>query len=608
MPISIRELWKNFLYSGIAENIENFHRLEYFSKLRFINISFLIGFFALTLHGTMYAVSLFGKNNHYVMIISYLVATSLIIEIILMRIKPHLKISINLLLVIHLTFSIFLILDGGIYLTGILWITSFPVLLYYLKGKKVGNLWVFFVGLILLAICFASCYSILPAPYTPFQIFAALVLLITISVLIVFYEESKAKSLNLAIYQLSHDLFTGLPNRAQLISDINKATEGTLVRIDIQNLTDISSVFGFEYGINVLKRFVEELKIHVQKAGEIYLFTNDEIAIFLYEEAYEKIDRMMKIILDNKTYKEAIQKKFNVDLHIIAGVSYMSSNDKSELIASAELALKMAIDQRSMIFHCNNPGILRSKFQDNINWSVLVRNALESDQILPFFQPIQNNRTGQIDKFESLLRMKTLDDKIIKPEHFLDISKKTDMYYQLTRIMIEKTFAFFEKLTYNFSINLSIKDIYNRDLNQFIIQKLKRFARPESVIFEITESESIQNYDEINRFIKRIKRYGSQIAIDDFGSGYSNFNHIVQMDIDFIKLDASLIRPIVKDKNSEIMIQSIIHFAQKINVQTIAEYVANQKIYNKVIELGIDFSQGYYVGKPVGQLSELDLN
>lgn len=533
------------------------------------------------------------------MIVSYIIAAALIIEILLIRVKPHLNISINFLLIVHLTFSLYLIIDGGIYQTGILWINSFPVLLYYLKGKRNGNLWMIFVAGILLFLSIMSLKSYINIPYTSFQVFAEFVLLITISILIVFYEDSKAKSLNLATYQLSHDLYTGLPNRARLIADINKNDEGALLRIDINNLTDISSVFGFSYAIDILKEFIKEIKEQIKDYGEVYLLTNDELAIFFEDEDFLRIQPIIQNILDSKTYINAIRNKYNIDLHIIGGISSMKSCNKDDLLSSAELALKMARDQKTSVYHCNNPSLIRSKFQDNINWSVLIRNALENNRIFPSFQPIINNRTGKIEKYESLVRMKTMDEQIKKPDQFLGISKKTDMYYQLTRVMIDKSFNAFENMPYSFSINLSIKDIHNREVNQFVIQKLKKYSRPEAVIFEITESESIENYDELNRFIKIVKRYGSKIAIDDFGSGYSNFNHIIQMDIDFLKLDASLIRPILKDKNSEILVQSIIHLAKKIKVETIAEFVENEKIFKKINSMGIDYSQGYYIGKPV---------
>ncbi len=585
--------------------MDNYQKLEFLSRIKFLNLAFLIGFMAFFSHGTMHLMGLFGKNSLFAVIFSFSGDFIILLSFFYLRNKENTDICADIVLVLHLLFSLYLIYDGGIFLTGILWIGTFPVLLYYLKGIRRGNIWAGSTVLLILFMVLLGELGILVFPYPSFYLIASLVIFVTISVLIIFYEDTKSKSLELATYQLSHDLYTGLPNQARLIHDIQAMEDGALLRLDINNLTDISSVFGFQFGLDVLNALIPELQKIVGDSGKVYMITTDELGVLFYHGEQKKIKTILEKILSHRTYRETIHTKFNVDLQVIGGISYISSCSREDLLSSAELALKMARDEKSPIFHCKNPAILRSRFQDNINWSVLLRNALENDKIFPVFQPILNNKTGKIEKFECLVRMQSHDNKIIEPENFLAVSKKTDMYYSLTRKMIEKSFKKFENLPYFFSINLSIKDIENRDLNQFIIRKLKDYSRPEAVIFEITEGESIHNYDEINRFIRVVKRYGSKVAIDDFGSGYSNFNHIIQMDIDFLKLDASLIKPLGSDKNSEIMVQSIIHFAQKINVRTIAEYVSNDKIHSIVSGLGVDYSQGYFIGKPARIIREV---
>nr|WP_297890535.1 EAL domain-containing protein [Sulfurihydrogenibium sp.] len=116
--------------------------------------------------------------------------------------------------------------------------------------------------------------------------------------------------------------------------------------------------------------------------------------------------------------------------------------------------------------------------------------------------------------------------------------------------------------------------------------------------FEILESEGIENYEDVSGFIKEVKSYGSKIAIDDFGSGYSNFAHMLKLDVDYLKIDSSLIKNIHQDKNSQIIVQTIVGFAKKLGIKTIAEFVHNREVFEKVRELGVDYSQGYYIGEP----------
>jgi EAL domain-containing protein (putative c-di-GMP-specific phosphodiesterase class I) len=118
------------------------------------------------------------------------------------------------------------------------------------------------------------------------------------------------------------------------------------------------------------------------------------------------------------------------------------------------------------------------------------------------------------------------------------------------------------------------------------------------VIFEIVESEVIQDFDKMYRFINEIKRYGAKIAIDDFGDGYSNFSYLIKMNVDFLKIDGSLIENVDINKNSYLVVETIVDFAHKLGIKTIAEFVHSSTVLDKVQEMGIDFSQGYYIDKP----------
>jgi len=126
----------------------------------------------------------------------------------------------------------------------------------------------------------------------------------------------------------------------------------------------------------------------------------------------------------------------------------------------------------------------------------------------------------------------------------------------------------------------------------------QEFREPHRIIFEITESEGIENYSDVQTFIQRVKRHGCQIAIDDFGTGYSNFEHIMKLNVDYLKIDGSLVKNIDTSVESRIVVETIIQFAKKLGISTITEYVHNKSVYNVVKELGTDYVQGFYIGKP----------
>lgn len=169
--------------------------------------------------------------------------------------------------------------------------------------------------------------------------------------------------------------------------------------------------------------------------------------------------------------------------------------------------------------------------------------------------------------------------------------------------MILKSFENSYRHNIAISINLTIDDILDQNIKNFIFDQLNHFSIGAKIIFEIVESESIENFDKVLSFIEDVKSYGCKIAIDDFGTGYSNFVYLMRLKADFIKIDGSLIKDICTNNNSFMVVKLITKFAKKMGIKTIAEFVENKDIYDKVTELGIDSSQGYYFSKPIENIT-----
>ena len=169
--------------------------------------------------------------------------------------------------------------------------------------------------------------------------------------------------------------------------------------------------------------------------------------------------------------------------------------------------------------------------------------------------------------------------------------------------MIDKSFQAIGDQDISISINFTVEDIRDDKTINFFKEKLNEYNVAEKVIVELTESEGIENYSEVSEFIHDIKNLGCRVAIDDFGTGYSNFTHLIHLNVDYLKIDGSIIQNIVKDKNAEIVAKTLVDFAQQLGIETIAEYVESQEILDKVNEIGIDYSQGFFLEKPKATLS-----
>ncbi len=399
------------------------------------------------------------------------------------------------------------------------------------------------------------------------------------------------------LYLANTDVLTKLKNRNALIEEIETSKNFSLILINIDSFSQINDFYGHELGDEVLAAFASKLNHNcsTDEGFKLFRVSGDEFAILIADlpahSVVQKAQATLKLI---NSYVFEVKDE-TITLNITVGVSF---EDKEVLLITADMALKIARRDAKNLVVYDKTISLDNEYKNNMFWTKKIKEAIENDRIVPFFQPIVNNKDGKINRYESLIRLIDEDGKVVTPYFFLDIAKKAKLYKQLTRIVVQKSFEIFRENSFEFSINLSIDDILDKEINVYILEMLDIYNISDRVIFEIVESESIENFDEIQKFIKSVKKLGCRIAIDDFGTGYSNFKYLMRLEADFIKIDGSIIKEILVDKNSEIITSVIVDFAKKMNIGVVAEFVESEEIFNKVKELGIDKSQGYYFSEP----------
>ncbi len=347
----------------------------------------------------------------------------------------------------------------------------------------------------------------------------------------------------------------------------------------------------------------EKVAEKVKKTSGVSLFKlgSDEYAVLFHEN--EEID-------DNVAFLEYIidmtaQESFMIEgIEIIITITVGFSPVSDKMLEHATHALKQAKLEHKRLRVYVPSASAKKEQENNIAWYKEIKEALEESRIVPYFQPIVDNSTRQIMKYEALIRLIKQDGTVVSPIHFLDIAKKIRLYPLLTKLMVEGAVKKFKGMNIPVSINLSTEDIMNTEFGDYLESLMIEHQIGQWVIFEILESEGITNYMEVSAFIERFKSIGCSFAIDDFGAGYSNFEHLLKLNIDTLKIDASLIKNLPHDYNAQIIVRHISSFAREMGIGTVAEFVANQAIYEKVVELGIDASQGYYFYEPSASLVE----
>jgi len=421
------------------------------------------------------------------------------------------------------------------------------------------------------------------------------------------YIENQIKSKD----ELLTDYLTTLPNRMKFREDYKKRSTkiinyaDTMIYIQLENYEEINEFFGFKTGLKLLKEFSKWIQKNMPSVhSKIYKFEHNSFAIYIPERftLYE-LEAYLKSI-NHKINREFLTiDDTNHDISIRIGVA----RGKKNLLKNSYIALKEAQRLNKTYEVFNKKSLQKDLFLSNIKKSREIKDALSQDRVIPFFQPILNIKTSKVEKFESLMRIQNSDNSHQSPAQFLEISKKSRLYPELSKAMFKASLNRLEFMKQPITINLSIEDILDTKFSSFIMRKLSSFEYSNLLTFEILENEGIENYRKVASFIKRVKSFGCQVAIDDFGSGYSNFEQILKLDIDYIKIDGSLIKGILTNNQNEIIVKTIVNFAKDLNVKTIAEYVSSKDIFDKISSLGIDYAQGYYIGKPM-PISKIDLN
>jgi diguanylate cyclase (GGDEF)-like protein len=395
------------------------------------------------------------------------------------------------------------------------------------------------------------------------------------------------------------DNLTKMENRSKLIHDLRYGKDPTcaIAIVDINSFKEINDFYGNKIGdlilINVANIIQDTIKPH--QTMKLYKFPADIYAITHTSDNKEAFMNAIIEIIDKIEQNVYTFDQYEIDTRATAGISFSHKNNK---LITADLALQAAKkDHKDYLVFYDELDNLK-EYQNNMVWTKKLKTALAKDNIVVYYQPLINNKTLKVDKYECLVRMID-NESIISPFFFLDISKKSNQYHKITRSVIQKSFKEFENLPFEFSINISYEDIEHPNFLDFIKEMFKLYNVKNKVVFEILEDQGIKNYSVLAHFITQVKALGCKVAIDDFGSGYSNFEHLLKMNVDYLKIDASLVKNIVQDENSYKVTQTIIEFAKNLNLKTIAEYVENPDIFKIVKDLGADYSQGYYFSAPL---------
>ena len=399
---------------------------------------------------------------------------------------------------------------------------------------------------------------------------------------------------------LREDVTELMHPKAQLRDAVANIENPCLIYIQIEDFGMLEELYASKVLQELQKetqKILEDAFSCVASFEQIYNIDNGLYAFVISikkesSKVFQEIQEVQKSLQNSVVYINDI--KF--ELTFLLSLAYKTP----KLLESAAAGIEELAKSKEDFIIANELIEKRKELaQKNMQIIDIIKSALESGKIISYFQPIIENKTGQIVKYESLVRLVNEKGEVLSPYYFLDVAKKSKYYSEVTRRVLKNSFKALQQTDKDLSINLSIIDIENRAIREEILTLLAEHKSvTHRIVFEMLEDENVKDFAVVKAFIKQVKAMGVKIAIDDFGTGYSNFERLLEYKPDFLKIDGSLVKNIVHDTFSRSIVKTIVLFAKDQGFEVIAEFVENEEIYAVLKELGVEYSQGYYFGAP----------
>ena len=411
-----------------------------------------------------------------------------------------------------------------------------------------------------------------------------------------------------------HDALTDLPNRHSLSRTIELALQsgevGALLFLDVDHFRYINDNFGHRTGDQLIVGVGSVLRDMMRSvSGELFRLGGDEFAIHLPAALRREAVGVAETALDAiRRYRfRASDDKVISNLSISIGIALypFHGNDLPALLSNVDIAMYQAKDlgrNRHVLFD-QSPDSLRSTHK-RIHWAKKLRDALEEDRLVLFHQPVVRLNDQKPVHYEILVRIRDNDGNYILPDNFVELAESLGLIQEIDLRVIEKLLAFMietgqqgKKVRYFVNLSrVSISD--QRWIRRFLALLQASGVNPSQLVFEITETAAMSEIDVTLTFIRRLKDMGCRFALDDFGAGFSSFYYLKRFEVDYLKIDGSFIRDLATDEGSRIFVKALNDVARGLEKQVIAEWVETPRVLNLLLEMGIQFGQGYLFRRP----------
>ncbi|MDO7596980.1 MAG: EAL domain-containing protein [Pseudomonadota bacterium] len=433
---------------------------------------------------------------------------------------------------------------------------------------------------------------------------------------------SKKEAEKRIIWMAEHDPLTDLANRRKFTAEFEKSLQtsiryqhnNALLYLDLDEFKDINDTSGHGAGDELLQAVAETLKKVTRYTDLVARLGGDEFAILIPET-----DNAGAVILAKKIITELAKIKLSYGeiKHKVStsiGIVHYPYTDADihELLGFADLAMYKAKANGKGTYHTFSVNDkTKELLETRVLWKHKIENALEKDLFVLYFQPIMNIKTNTIQHYEVLIRMRDSETgEISLPGKFIEIAEETGLINSIDHYVIKhsmmKLAALQDKgITAKLAINLSGAVVDNKLLLPLLRRAINEYKiNPGSLIFEITETAAVSNFQQAKLLMEEIRKLGCQFSLDDFGVGFSSFNYLRELPVDIIKIDGIFIKDLDKNADDQLFVKALVDVAKGLGKKTIAEYVENKEILAILEAFGFDYAQGYYIARPNSQMRD----
>ncbi len=405
-------------------------------------------------------------------------------------------------------------------------------------------------------------------------------------------------------HQLYVDTLTGLPNRRALHKAIELQHGYKLMMINVDDFNTVNTIYGEKVGDELIIELSKKIEKMLSSDNlTLYRHSGDEFAILVNEKVPTEFFREDTILMahhlnpvDLKCGVHAI----TVRARIGAARDSKSGNPRS-LVSMASIAMRDAQKSKQAYSFYSEVADNILHLEENLLTLEMLESALKHKNVVVHFQAIANTKMHEIEKFEALVRIVDEKGEIHYPSEFIAIAKGARLYSKLSKEVFRQTLETAQKNpAYEFSFNIEMADILDPRTSRFILNALRESNCAERIVFELVESEELEGSEQVYHFFKLIKEEGAKIAIDDFGSGYSNYAYLMKLGVDIVKIDGSLVADITTNLNNKRIVKSIINIMHDLGMKVVTEFVEDKETYQTIVLLGADYAQGHFIEKATG--------